>query len=157
MEINVIFNVPADTDISLMDDAIQLAIAGVNPIYPPALMGGTRPVGGRKLIYAVTRVPGITETALQGLIDSFGLDWQIVGMKSVKAYPVMLDDEPVLDDEGEQVKVVNTFVELDPLAIGPFLNPLVDEEETETPRTGHVQLSQFPIKGYAKDAWSIDV
>ncbi|MCP4992862.1 MAG: hypothetical protein GY934_03605 [Gammaproteobacteria bacterium] len=157
MEINVVFNVPADTDISKMDAAIQLAIAGVNPIYPPALMGGTRPVGGRKLIYAVTRVPGINEVVLQGLIDSFGLPWQIVGMKSVKAYPVLLDDEPMLDDEGEQVKAVNTFVELDPLAIGPFLNPLVDEGGAETARTGHVQLSQFPIKGYDEEAWSVDV
>ncbi len=157
MQINIIFSVPADTDVDLMDDAVQLAIAEVDPIYPPEIMGGTRVVGSRKLIYAVIRAPDVTEETIQSLIDGFGLDWQILGMKSVKAYPVIENDVPLVDENGDPVKAVNTFVELNAVEIANFINPLTDEENNEMPRTGHVKLSQFTIKGKDDEAWSIDV
>ena len=156
MDINLILLMDETTDELLLPEEAQKDIAPLFRIKPGAVMPGTRAVNGKMLHYTCLRNGPLTLAMIEGMIKKHDLDWQVVGMQSVKALPVYdAEGEPVLDEDGNQVMELIVHKSLDMPAIAPYLSPDVDENGKETPKKGYVQLSQFAIRNRVE--WGVSV
>jgi hypothetical protein len=121
--IQMILEIDENADVSEFNDGLQKAIRLAKIQWPDAILAGTQPVDGKKLILILSQVDGET---LQDWIDNglpsedpetgesvilpLGVDWQVVAEEGKKVdqsklLPYFLPDFE-FDEEGEVINEI---------------------------------------------------
>ena len=139
----IIILMPDTADLTELSEDVQ-EIIQASTIWPGGTMFGTHPVNGYRLWHGKT---SLSKEAVEAAIQAEGVDWTIMGMRTWES-SLQFDAEgnPVLDEDGFQIKAPIEHVPLNP-AIWDYVVPPVDEEGNTLPLPDSIGMPMYSKRG----------